>query len=79
MNFYKRFLRNFFFAVTTPPKEILNPGSILIDIGCVPGALVHFGSDVVKEKNEYLRKDLQDKLTTLSKASLFSSKLRYAI
>lgn len=65
------------FLDTTPPKEVLDPISKLIDIGCVPGALIHFGTNATKDNNEFLRKDLSNKLTSVSKASLLASKTRY--
>lgn len=62
-------------VVTSPPKSILNGDSRLIEIGCVPGAILHYGSDL--KDDQYLRNDLKDKFTTTSVASLAASKMRY--
>lgn len=66
-----------FYVYTTPPKTILQKDSRLVEIGCVPGAILHFGT---KSENRgidmYLRKDLVDKFTSSSVASLIATKMR---
>lgn len=47
-----------------------------MEIGCVPGAVLHFGTTSVSEAQKYLRNDLMDKFTTNSIASLAASKMR---
>lgn len=65
--------------VTSPPKSILDKESRLIEIGCVPGAVLYFGSNQELNGNQFLRKDLQNKFTTNSIASLAASRMRYFI
>lgn len=64
-----------FYVYSTPPKEILEESKSLVQLGFVPGAMIHFGTDNVKSRN-YLRKDLQDKFTSNSLASLAASRMR---
>lgn len=63
------------YLYTTPPKEVLEDSQNLIQYGFVPGALLHFGTSNTEHVN-YLRKDLQDKFTSNSVASLAASKMR---
>lgn len=49
---------------------------MLLEAGFVPGALIHFGTDSKSEDNNYLKKNLTEKFTTTSIASLAASKLR---
>jgi tether containing UBX domain for GLUT4 len=63
-----------FYLYMTPPKCVLSEEDRLIEIGCVPGALLHLGtqsSDAI-----CLKVELKDKFTTNSMASLAASKLR---
>lgn len=64
------------FSDTTPPKSVLNHDSRLMEVGFVPGALIHFGTDSKPEDNNYLKKNLTEKFTTTSIASLAASKMR---
>lgn len=64
-----------FYLYSTPPKEILDENKNLIQLGFVPGALVHFGTNSLESLN-YLRKDLQGKFTSNSMASLAASRMR---
>ncbi|KRT82906.1 Ubiquitin [Oryctes borbonicus] len=80
ISFVREYLENQdidFYLYTTPPKQILCEDSRLIEVGCVPGALLHFGTCVsVGEGKTFLRKDLMDKFTTSSTASMAAAKLR---
>ncbi|GJQ70818.1 hypothetical protein Trydic_g745 [Trypoxylus dichotomus] len=80
VNFVREYLENQdlnFYLYTTPPKQILSEDSRLIEVGCVPGALLHFGTYVpIGETKTFLRKDLMDKFTTSSTASMAAAKLR---
>lgn len=60
---------------TTPPKNILSEESRLIEIGCVPGALLHLGTNG-ESRDICLKAEYRDKFTTNSKASLAASHLR---
>ncbi|XP_063915283.1 tether containing UBX domain for GLUT4 isoform X3 [Zophobas morio] len=76
-NFVKNYLEEEnldFHLYTTPPKSILNEQDCLLEIGCVPGALLHLSSNA--EKTVSLKSELKDKFTTNSMASLAASKLR---
>ncbi|KAK9729870.1 UBX domain [Popillia japonica] len=79
INFVREYLENRdldFYLYTTPPKQILNEESRLVEIGCVPGALLHFGTISTNDTKTFLRKDLMDKFTTSSTASMAAAKLR---
>ncbi|KAL3273488.1 hypothetical protein HHI36_014929 [Cryptolaemus montrouzieri] len=67
-----------FHLYTTPPKHILPEDKRLIEVDCVPGALLHFGTDDQYKNNEFsfLREDLKGKYTTNSMASLAALKIR---
>lgn len=65
---------DYYIVDTAPPKDILPEESKLIEIGCVPGALLHLGSD--DTKNLLLKSEFRNKLTTNSVASLAASKIR---
>ncbi|RZC37472.1 tether containing UBX domain for GLUT4-like [Asbolus verrucosus] len=76
------FVRNYlqdrtcnFYLYTTPPKCILSEEDRLMEIGCVPGALLHLGADPSSCK-VHLKEELRDKFTTNSMASLAASKMR---
>lgn len=47
-----------------------------MEVGFVPGALIHFGTDTKSEDSSYLKKNLTEKFTTTSIASLAASKMR---
>ncbi|XP_017778494.1 PREDICTED: tether containing UBX domain for GLUT4 [Nicrophorus vespilloides] len=77
MNFVKDYLEDTaldFYLFTTPPKEVLTKSSRLIEINCVPGALLHFGSDV--KRDTYIKSDLLTKLTSPSIASCAANTFR---
>ncbi|KAI4471109.1 tether containing ubx domain for glut4 [Holotrichia oblita] len=79
INFVREYLENRdldFYLYTTPPKQILSEESRLVEIGCVPGALLHFGTISTNDTKTFLRKDLMDKFTTSSTASMAAAKLR---
>lgn len=59
---------------TTPPKEILEENKNLIELGFLPGALIHFGTDI--SLSTFLRKELQNKFTSNSVASLAAFQIR---
>ncbi|XP_056649171.1 tether containing UBX domain for GLUT4 [Diorhabda sublineata] len=64
-----------FYVYSTPPKCILEESKRLIELGFVPGALIHFGTYEQGSKY-FLRKDLKDKFTSNSVASLAAAKIR---
>ncbi|EFA01451.2 tether containing UBX domain for GLUT4 [Tribolium castaneum] len=64
-----------FHLYTTPPKNVLSDESKLVEIGCVPGALLHLGANG-DGSSVCLKAELRDKFTTNSKASLAASQLR---
>lgn len=64
---------------TTPPKEILNHESTLLEIGFIPSAIVHFGTHTSHKEISYLRSDVLCQFSSSSVASLAASKLRYEI
>lgn len=64
-----------FYLFSTPPKKNLEDSEILFQLGFVPRALIHFGTNNTQYVN-YLRKDLQDKFTSNSLASLAAAKMR---
>lgn len=66
-----------FVTDTAPPKTILDVNSRLVEIGCVPNAILHFGAKTLSKDEIYLRKDLTSKFTTPSVASLAAAKMRY--
>lgn len=63
-------------ADSTPPKCVLDNQSRLLEIGCVPGALLYFGVNG-KATGEFLKPELLSKFTTNSAASLAASRIRY--
>ncbi|KAF2904189.1 hypothetical protein ILUMI_01981 [Ignelater luminosus] len=65
-----------FYLYTAPPKNILDVNSRLVEIGCVPNAILHFGAKTLSKDETYLRKDLTSKFTTPSVASLAAAKMR---
>ncbi|KAJ8958165.1 hypothetical protein NQ318_006104 [Aromia moschata] len=65
-----------FYIYSTPPKCILDEEKRLLELGFVPGAMVHFGTNSADKKNNYLRKDLHGKFTSNSIASLAATKMR---
>ncbi|XP_044759451.1 tether containing UBX domain for GLUT4 [Coccinella septempunctata] len=67
-----------FYLYTTPPKYILPEDKMLLEVDCVPVALLHFGLDE-KYRNDqikFIREDLKDKFTTNSMASLAAQMIR---
>jgi tether containing UBX domain for GLUT4 len=77
----KRFVRSHlkdptldFHLFCTPPKRVLDPASDLIEAGCVPQALVHFGTDV--SESRYLKEELYEKVSTAAAAASSVVKLR---
>lgn len=64
-----------FYLYSTPPKKILEDTENLFQLGFVPGALIHFGTNNTEYKN-YVRTELQDKFTSNSLASLAAAKMR---
>ncbi|KAF5269989.1 hypothetical protein FQR65_LT05788 [Abscondita terminalis] len=79
INFVREYLDNKhmeFYLYTAPPKQILNPSSRLIEIECVPNAILHFGTKDPPRNGLYLRQDLFNKFTTASLASLAAAKTR---
>ncbi|XP_066156793.1 tether containing UBX domain for GLUT4 [Euwallacea fornicatus] len=65
-----------FYLYSTPPKSILCQDNKLIEIGCVPGALLYFGAATM-QRDGFLKKELQDKFTSNSIASLAAARIRY--
>ncbi|CAG9771038.1 unnamed protein product [Ceutorhynchus assimilis] len=65
-----------FYIYSTPPKAILQKESRLIEIGCVPGALLYFGTNL-EQKDDFLKKELQNMFTTNSVASLAAARIRH--
>ncbi|XP_072382580.1 tether containing UBX domain for GLUT4 [Diabrotica undecimpunctata] len=64
-----------FYVYSTPPKYILAEDQNLLELGFVPGALIHFGTDQ-NSGESFLRRDLKDKFTSNSVASLAAAKIR---
>uniref|UniRef100_A0A6P7FGA0 Tether containing UBX domain for GLUT4 n=1 Tax=Diabrotica virgifera virgifera TaxID=50390 RepID=A0A6P7FGA0_DIAVI len=64
-----------FYVYSTPPKCILAEDQNLLELGFVPGALIHFGTDQ-NSGESFLRRDLQDKFTSNSVASLAAAQIR---
>lgn len=60
----------------TPPKTIINKEHRLLEIGCVPGALLYFGTNEEHKQEQYLKKELRNKFTTSSVASMAASRIR---
>ncbi|XP_044737685.1 tether containing UBX domain for GLUT4 [Chrysoperla carnea] len=65
-----------FHLYTTPPKTILSPSARLIEVDCVPCAVLHFGIEQPVEWTQYLRNDLLTKFSSYSGASLIASRSR---
>lgn len=55
---------------TTPPKVILDPFKTLVELECVPRALLLFGLDAVDQHYTFLKTNLKEKFTTPSTATL---------
>lgn len=78
-DFVREYLENpglDFYLYTTPPINILNLDSKLIEIDCVPNAVLHFGVKGMTAIGGYLKSDLVKKCTTASIASLAAAKMR---
>ncbi|KAG5891262.1 hypothetical protein JTB14_019669 [Gonioctena quinquepunctata] len=65
-----------FYVYSTPPKCVLEESKRLIELGFVPGAMIHFGADFQDKPSSFLRKELRDKFTSNSVASLAATKVR---
>ncbi|XP_066994374.2 tether containing UBX domain for GLUT4 isoform X3 [Anabrus simplex] len=63
-----------FHLYTTPPKTVLPPQARLVDVNCVPCALIHFGCE--KPRYTYLRKDLLLQFTSPTAAAIAASQSR---
>ncbi|KAL1517772.1 hypothetical protein ABEB36_001495 [Hypothenemus hampei] len=78
INFIRTYLEDEsmdFYIYSTPPKEVLKQDSRLIEIGCVPGALLYFGTNGELKEN-FLKKEFHNKITTNSVASLAAARIR---
>lgn len=64
-----------FYVYSTPPKCILEETKRLMELGFVPGAVVHFGT-YEQDLKCFLRKDLKDRFTSNSVASVAATKIR---
>ncbi|XP_055680701.1 tether containing UBX domain for GLUT4 [Lutzomyia longipalpis] len=67
-----------FYLFTTPPKQILPPNSRLVELQCVPQAVIHFGveQDVKSDTGSFLRGDLLQNLTSPDAAILLAMRSR---
>lgn len=63
---------------TTPPKNILTPEMRLFDAGCVPSAMVHFGTKdtLTSGSKTYLQGAILTQLTSPSAATLAAYRSR---
>ncbi|KAK9888207.1 hypothetical protein WA026_000475 [Henosepilachna vigintioctopunctata] len=68
-----------FYLYSSPPKKILPEDKKLIEVDCVPRALLHFGIEDLYKTNQlsFLRDDLRNKFTTNSRASLAAMKIKH--
>lgn len=64
-----------FYLFTTPPKTVLTPGSRLVDTGCVPSALVHFGTDDTN-CTTYLQESILSQFSSPSAATIAACQSR---
>lgn len=74
-------------TVITPPKRILQPDETLVELGCVPSALLHFGIQGIStvEVNNtpshmrapFLNNNVMQSLSTPTAAILAATKSRY--
>nr|CAD7260030.1 unnamed protein product [Timema shepardi] len=67
-----------FHLFTTPPKQVLLPEVRLIDAGCVPNALLHFGMDESLETGTYLKADILSQFTSVNAAEIAACRSRLA-
>lgn len=58
----------YFIAVITPPKTILMNDQRLFEIGCVPSAVMHFGTNS-SDRKQFIKNEFLEKLSS-SKAAL---------
>lgn len=65
-----------FYLYTTPPINILDRNSKLIEIDCVPNAVLHFGVKGACATGRYLKMEFLAKCTTASVASLSAARMR---
>ncbi|PNF41431.1 hypothetical protein B7P43_G13793 [Cryptotermes secundus] len=81
MNFIRGHLENpdiEFHLYTTPPKNILTPEMRLIEAGCVPNTIVHFGTKnhASFDSKTYLREAILTQFTSPSAATLAACQSR---
>lgn len=69
-------IRFVYISVTTPPKQILDPKARLVEILCVPTALLHFGWDAESNTSSFLKPDCFTKLSSPSAAIAEAAKFR---
>ncbi|XP_050295468.1 tether containing UBX domain for GLUT4 isoform X2 [Anthonomus grandis grandis] len=67
-----------FYLYTAPPKSVLSNDSRLIEVGCVPGALIYFGSprELREGGKGFLKSQFQSMFTSNSVASLAAARIR---
>lgn len=74
----RKFLKNpdlNFHLYVTPPKTVLEENLNLLEVNCVPNALLHFAvSENDSSDNDFLKSELYEKLTTANGASFAISK-----
>ncbi|KAJ9592777.1 hypothetical protein L9F63_015555 [Diploptera punctata] len=78
MDFVRRYLQDpniDFHLYTTPPKNILSPGKNLIEVGCVPNALLHFGTNDTS-CTTYLRESIMMQFSSPSAATIVACQSR---
>ncbi|GAB0099421.1 UBX domain [Sergentomyia squamirostris] len=65
-----------FHLFTTPPKEILPLKSRLVELKCVPQAVIHFGVEEEDTKGNFLKQDHLQNLTSADAAILLAMRSR---
>lgn len=68
-------LNQLFISVTTPPKTILQDEQRLVELHCVPQALIHFGYSGASTTN-VIKTEFLEKLSTSPAADFLAAKLR---
>lgn len=63
-------------AVTTPPKQILAADARLVELQCVPTALLHFGTVADTTVTSFLKPECAAKLSSPSAAVMEAAKFR---
>lgn len=66
-------------ADITPPKNILDKNTCLVENHCVPMALLHFGTNESCDSTNLLRDEFLAKMSTHKAAIWAASKSRYLI